>query len=76
MRELGREVPDGAGAKGRSRSEVFQKLGVHDAFTAYSMRRPGIVPVESKESFYVQAADIAAEIASHIMAQVAWWVDP
>jgi hypothetical protein len=32
------------------------------------IRRPGIIPVESKESFYIQAADIAAGIASHIYA--------
>ena len=50
------------------RSQVFQELAAHDRVYGLLIRRPGIVPVESKESFYVQAADIAAGIASHIYA--------
>jgi hypothetical protein len=50
------------------RSEVLHELAAHDRVYGLITRRPGIVSVESKESFYVQAADIAAGIASHIYA--------
>jgi hypothetical protein len=49
-----------------ARSEVFQELAAHDRVYGLIQNRPCIVPAESKESFYVQAADIAAGIASHI----------
>lgn len=48
------------------RSEVFQELAAHDHVYGLMRKRPGIVPVESRESFYVQAADIATGTASHI----------
>jgi hypothetical protein len=48
------------------RSEVLQELAAHDRVYGLLTKRPGIVPVESRESFYVQAADIAAGIASQI----------
>jgi|GEM_PF-2879091 len=51
-----------------ARSSVFQELAAHDHVYGLMIGRPGIVPVESKESFYTQAADIAAGIASHIYA--------
>jgi len=50
------------------RSEVFRELAAHDHVYGLMRKRPGIVPVESRESFYVQAADIAAGIASQIYA--------
>ncbi|MFZ3211812.1 MAG: hypothetical protein WA188_09870 [Terriglobales bacterium] len=50
------------------RSEVFQELAAHDRVYGLIQNRRCIVPAESKESFYVQAADIAAGIASHIYA--------
>jgi hypothetical protein len=49
-----------------ARSEVFQELAAHDRVYGLIQNRRCIVPAESKESFYVQAADIAAGIASHI----------
>jgi hypothetical protein len=50
------------------RHEVFQELAAHDRMYGLIRRRPSVVPVESRESFYVQAADIAAGIASRIYA--------
>jgi hypothetical protein len=50
------------------RSAVFRELAAHDHIYGLARNRPGMVPVESRESFYVQAADIAAGIASHIYA--------
>ena len=51
-----------------AQSSLFQELVAHDDVYGLIIRRPGIIPVESKESFYIQAADIAAGIASHIYA--------
>jgi hypothetical protein len=48
------------------RSEVFRELAAHDYVYGLMRTRPSIVPVESRESFYVQAADIAAGFASQI----------
>jgi hypothetical protein len=48
------------------RNELFRELAAHDHVYGLVRKRPGIVPVESRESFYVQAADIAAGIASQI----------
>lgn len=50
------------------RSAVFQELAAHARVVGLIIKRPRIVPVESRESFYAQAADIAAGIASHIYA--------
>lgn len=50
------------------RSAVFREPAAHDHVYGLMVKRPGIVSVESRESFYVQAADIAAGIASHIYA--------
>jgi hypothetical protein len=50
------------------RTVVFRELAAHDHVYGLIGKRPGIVPVESRESLYVQAADIAAGIASHIYA--------
>lgn len=50
------------------RSEVLQELAAHDRVYGLLTKRPGIVAVESRESFYVQAADIAAGITSQIYA--------
>ncbi len=50
-----------------TRNILFEELAAHD--TVYGlMPTPAIVPVESSESFYVQAADIAAGIASDLYA--------
>jgi hypothetical protein len=49
-----------------ARSEIFQELAAHDRIYGLIQNRQCIVPAESKESFYVQAADIAAGIASQI----------
>jgi hypothetical protein len=46
--------------------QLFRELAAHDHVYGLVRKRPGIVPVESRESFYIQAADIAAGIASQI----------
>jgi hypothetical protein len=50
------------------RNAVFQELAEQDHVYGLMRRRPRIVPVESRESYYVQAADIAAGFASQIYA--------
>jgi hypothetical protein len=51
------------------RSQVFRELAAHDHVYGLIVKRPSIVPVESRESFYVQAADIAVGIACQIYAR-------
>jgi hypothetical protein len=48
------------------RNALFRELTAHDHVYGFMRKRPGIVAVESRESLYVQAADIAAGIASQI----------
>jgi hypothetical protein len=47
---------------------MIHELAERDRLYGLIVRRPGIVPIESKESYYAQAADIAAGIASFIYA--------
>jgi hypothetical protein len=51
-----------------ARSSLFQEMAAHDRIFGLATGRRGIISVESKESFYIQAADIAAGIGSHIYA--------
>ena len=51
------------------RKTVFKELTVNEHVGYLRPAKRGIVPVESRESFYVQAADIAAGIASEIYTQ-------
>lgn len=50
------------------RNILFRELAEREHVYGLIRRRPGIVGVESKESFYVQAADVAAGFASEIYA--------
>lgn len=50
----------------QKRRELLEELEEPDYFYGLRPELRGIVPAESRQSFYVQAADIAAGIASHI----------
>jgi hypothetical protein len=52
----------------QSRQSIMDELSADDHFYELIGRRPGFVEVESNESYYVQAADFAAGIASDIYA--------
>lgn len=53
----------------RTRSLMFDEFSANDWFHhVISRRRPGFIELESKDSYYIQAADFAAGIASDIYA--------
>lgn len=52
----------------QSRQSMIDELSANDHFYRVIGSRPGFVELESKESYYVQAADIAAGIASDVYA--------
>jgi hypothetical protein len=52
----------------QSRQSMIEELAANERIYRLMGRRPGFVELESKESHYVQAADIAAGIASDIYA--------
>jgi hypothetical protein len=47
---------------------MIDEFAANDRFYAVIAGRPGFMEVESKESYYVQAADFAAGIASDVYA--------
>lgn len=51
-----------------SRQSMIDEFAANDRFYAVIAGRPGFMEVESKESYYVQAADFAAGIASDVYA--------
>ena len=51
-----------------SRQSMIDELAANDRFYAVIARRSGFMELESTESYYVQAADFAAGIASDIYA--------
>ncbi len=51
-----------------SRQSIIRELAAHDCRCGFIVPKPGFVATESKESYYVQAADIAAGIASDLYA--------